>query len=209
MLISIAKPLFAWDDLEDSPTLKTIREFLKSIPDAALLEGLRAHRGQGRDDYPVSVLWGVVLLNIALRHPTHEACLAELRRNEGLRRLIGIDSEDAVPKKWNLSRFLETLGQEPHLSRMQDCFHAMVTRLGEVVPDLGKDTAGDSSTLNAQAGPRQRPHAVGRERQDRAGRARPAAAGRRPQGVRRRRREGDEGLGMVRLQVSPAGRREA
>ena len=153
MLISIAKPLFAWDDLEDSPTLKTIREFLKSIPDAALLEGLRAHRGQGRDDYPVSVLWGVVLLNIALRHPTHEACLAELRRNEGLRRLIGIDSEDAVPKKWNLSRFLETLGQEPHLSRMQDCFHAMVTRLGEVVPDLGKDTAGDSSTLNARPAP--------------------------------------------------------
>jgi hypothetical protein len=148
-----SRPLFAWEDLEDAPTLRTIREFLKTIPDAALLRGLREHRGRGRDDYPVSVLWGVVLLNIALRHPTHEACLAELRRNEGLRRLIGIASEDDVPKKWNVSRFLETLGQEPHLSRMRACFNAMIQRLGEVVPDLGKDTAGDSSTLNARPAP--------------------------------------------------------
>jgi hypothetical protein len=27
-----------------------------------------------------------------------------------LRRLIGIESEETVPKKWNLSRFLEVLG---------------------------------------------------------------------------------------------------
>jgi hypothetical protein len=36
-------------------------------------------------------------------------CLAELKRNEPLRRLISIESEERVPSKWNLSRLEETL----------------------------------------------------------------------------------------------------
>jgi hypothetical protein len=131
MRIATTKPLFAWDCLEDSPTLKTIRQLLDVIPDDALLESLRTARGKGRDDYPVRALWGVLVLAIALRHTTIEACLGELRRNESLRRLIGIESEEAVPRKWNLSRFLDTLGQEPHLSRLHRAFDAMIARLGD------------------------------------------------------------------------------
>jgi hypothetical protein len=41
--------------------------------------------------------WGVVLLRIALRHVSVEATLAELQRNEPLRKLIGIEREAAVP----------------------------------------------------------------------------------------------------------------
>ena len=90
MRIAIARPLFDWLSLEDSPSLASLREILASIPDAKLLGGLRQHRGRGRDDYPVTVLWGTVLLTVLLRHKDFESCLAELRRNEGLRRLIGI-----------------------------------------------------------------------------------------------------------------------
>lgn len=150
MRIHVAKPLFAWDCLEDSPSLKTIRDFLASIPDAKLLDGLRTARGKGRDDYPVPVLWGTLLLTIGLRHTTIEGCLAELRRNAGLRELIGIVSEDAVPKKWNMSRFLSLLGQEPHLAATRALFNQMLQRLGEAVPDLGKNTAGDSTGLSAR-----------------------------------------------------------
>jgi hypothetical protein len=50
MIVAANKPLFAWDCLEDSPSLKTIREVLASLPDAKLLEGLRRHRGRGRDE---------------------------------------------------------------------------------------------------------------------------------------------------------------
>lgn len=150
MFVTATKPLFAWDCLEDSPSLKTIRRVLQTIPDGELLESLRIARGKGRDDYPVHVLWGVVLLTILLRHTTIQACLDELVRNEGLRVLIGIESEEAVPKKWNVSRFLEVLGQEPHRSLAQRCFDAMIGRLGEVVPDLGRHTAGDAMHLNAR-----------------------------------------------------------
>lgn len=150
MRIVMTKPLFAWDCLEDSPTLKTVRELLQSLPDGRLLESLRRARGKGRNDYPVSVLWGVLVLTTALRHPHIEACLAELRRNAGLRQLIGIESEEQVPKKWNISRFQETLGQEPHRTLLEEVFNVMITRLGEVVPDLGQDTAGDATALNAR-----------------------------------------------------------
>jgi hypothetical protein len=51
-----------------------------------------------------------VLLTIVLRHVTFEACLDELRRTHDLRRLIGIEEENAVPDKWNVSHFLDTLG---------------------------------------------------------------------------------------------------
>src|SRR5262249_50660728 len=91
MIIHAAKPLFAWDDLEDSPSLRTIQDLLATLPDTKLLDSLRTTRGKGRNDYAVHSLWGVVVLRVALRHVTTEAVLAELRRNEGLRRLIGIE----------------------------------------------------------------------------------------------------------------------
>jgi len=39
MIIDRTTPLFAWDHLEGSPSLKTIREFLAAGPDGRLLEG--------------------------------------------------------------------------------------------------------------------------------------------------------------------------
>lgn len=150
MYVALTKPLFAWDALEDSPSLATIRALLRALPDGQLLEGLRQWRGRGRNDYPVHVLWGVVLLTVILRHRDWEACMADLRRNEALRRLVGIESEEAVPKKWNLSRFLDVLGEEPHYSRLRAIFDALIQRLGLAVSDLGKDTAGDATALHAQ-----------------------------------------------------------
>ena len=152
MRIHWTKPLFAWDCLEDHPSLKTIKAFLEAVPDGKLLEALRRARGRGRDDYPVHVLWGVVLLTPLLRHTSFEATMGELRRNPSLRRLIGAETEAQVPKKWNLSRFLAVLGTEPHLSMMHAIFDAMVRRLAEAVPDLGRRVAGDATGLSARPG---------------------------------------------------------
>ena len=130
MVLHPAKPLFDWESLEDSPSLQTIKDLLAALPDAKLLDSLRQARGKGRNDYPVHVLWGVVVLRVALRHVTTEAVLGELRRNEGLRRLIGIESEARVPKPWNISRFEEVLGQEPHRTLLKEIFNVLIQRLG-------------------------------------------------------------------------------
>jgi hypothetical protein len=153
MMIHLAKPLFAWDCLEDSPSLQTIKNLLAALPDGKLLGSLRTARGKGRDDYPVSVLWGVVVLRVVLRHITTEAVLAELRRNEGLRRIIGIESESGVPHKWNMSRFEDVLGQEPHRTHLKAIFNVLIERLGLAVTDLGRDTAGDATDLSARRKP--------------------------------------------------------
>lgn len=151
MKIAITKPLFAWDALEDSPSLQSLRTLLESIPDHDLLASLRAARGKGRDDYPVEVLWGTLLLAIALRHVTIDACLEELRRNPALRLLLGLEREDQVPGPDNLSRFLATLGEEPHLEHLRRIFDVQVRRLGVAIADFGKDTAGDSTGLAGRA----------------------------------------------------------
>ena len=153
MIIHTAKPLFAWDCLEDSPSLQTVKDLLAALPDGKLLNSLRAARGKGRNDYPVSVLWGVIVLRVALRHVTTEAVLAELRRNDGLRRLIGIESEAGVPKPWNMSRFEEVLGQEPHRTLLKEIFDVLIQRLGIAVADLGRHTAGDATALSARRKP--------------------------------------------------------
>ena len=126
MVLHPAKPLFDWEELEDSPSLQTIKDLLATLPDGKLLDSLRRARGKGRNDYAVHVLWGVVVLRVALRHVTTEATLGELRRNEGLRRLIDIESEARVPKPWNISRFEEVLGQEPHRSLLKDVFDVLI-----------------------------------------------------------------------------------
>jgi hypothetical protein len=151
MIIGITKPLFPWDALEDSPSLQSIRTLLESIPDGKLLASLRLARGRGRDDYPVHSLWGTLLLAILLRHVTMDACLAELQRNAPLRLLIGIEAENKVPQSHNMSRFLSTLGEQPHLPLLREIFDVMVQRLGLAVPDLGRDTAGDSTGLAGRA----------------------------------------------------------
>lgn len=151
MKIAITKPLFAWDALEDSPSLQSLRRLLEAIPDQALLQSLREARGKGRDDYPVEVLWGTLVLAIALRHLSTDACLEDLQRNPALRLLIGIEAEEKVPDADNMSRFLARLGEEPHLSHLRTVFDVMVQRLGLVVGDLGQDTAGDSTGLAGRA----------------------------------------------------------
>jgi hypothetical protein len=150
MLVPAPKPLFAWDCLEDNPDLVTIRRLFEALPDQTLLEGLRSWRGRGRNDYPVQVLWRVVVLTIVLRHREVAACLGERRRNPSLQQLIGMESPAQLPKDWNVSRFLDVLGREPHRSRLQALFNAMVERLGVAVPDLGTHTAGDATALSAR-----------------------------------------------------------
>ncbi len=152
MRLTNQQPLFAWEALEDSPSLQTLRAVLEALPDAPLLAALHTWRGKGRDDYAVATLWGTLLLTILLRHSSIEACLGELQRNAALRRLIGIESEAGVPKKWNMSRFLDVLGQPAHRALLRDVFDALIRPLGAAVPDLGRHTAGDASGLCARPG---------------------------------------------------------
>jgi hypothetical protein len=145
-------PLFPWNRLDDSPDLKTIRDFFGQLPDGQLLAALHEQRGRGRNDYPVSSMWFCALLQPLLRHPTMQLTLDELKRNADLRRLGGMEAVAEVPKPWNMSRFLALLGKEPYRTMLAGVFDAMVRRLGGAVPDLGRHASGDSTHLSARKG---------------------------------------------------------
>ena len=99
----------------------------------------------------VALLWRIVLLTILLRHVSFNACLAELHRNPALCRLLDLADEAAIPNGWNGSRFLDVLGQEPHLTALRRVFDHLARRLGVAVPDLGRHTAGDATALAGRA----------------------------------------------------------
>jgi hypothetical protein len=151
MQLYASDPLFSWARLDDHPQLSTLKLLLESLPDQQLLDGLRLARGHGRDDFPIPVLWGVFVFTIALRHPSFVSCIEELKRNPALYRLLGIASVEGIPNDYNLSRFADGLGREPHLSQLRRIFDTQVERLGRVVPDLGQHTAGDSAALCGRA----------------------------------------------------------
>jgi hypothetical protein len=44
----------------------------------------------------------------------------------------------------------QLLGQQPHRPELEAVFNQMVQRLAEVVPDLGQNVAGDSTSLKAR-----------------------------------------------------------
>lgn len=161
MRLHVTDPLFAWIRLDDHPHLATLCRLLDVLPDDDLLRGLRQARGRGRDDFPVEVLWGVVVFTVALRHASFESCLAELHRNAALCRLLGIRTVGDIPHPWNLSRFLDTLGAEPHYAEVRKVFDVLVRRLGRTVADLGEHTAGDATGLNGRA--KKDPEAVAAE----------------------------------------------
>jgi hypothetical protein len=150
MKIPTTAPLFAWQHLDDEPDLKTLKETLDRIDDREILAELSRRRGNGRDDFPVHVLWRTLLAASVLRHPTMDACLAELSRNEGLRRVIGIAPAGPVPNAWNMSRFTKTLGAPEILERMQAAFAWHVSELATRIPSLGVHTAGDSTHISVR-----------------------------------------------------------
>jgi hypothetical protein len=161
MRIHASQPLFAWSELEDSPSLKTIRAVLASLPDQPLLDALQQARGHGRDDYPLERLWGVVVLSVLCRHVWLNDCLAELGRNPALCRLLGIRKVADIPGPHNLSRFLDLLGRPGPLRALRGVFDALVADLGRAVPDLGRHTAGDTTALKGKA--KRDPEAVQQE----------------------------------------------
>lgn len=150
MRVLTSARLFPWEALEDCPSLRTLREMMQALPDARLLAALARRRDRGRNEYPVHVLWGVMLLSIVCRHPTIQSCLDELHRNPDLRRLIGIEREGQIPKKWTMSRFQQVLGLPEIYPLLREIFDVLIARLGAAVPGLGRHLAGDSCHLSAR-----------------------------------------------------------
>ncbi len=150
--------LFCWEDLENLGDLDRLRLVLESIPDEPLMQKLEAHRGRGRDDYPVRAMWNSLLAGVVFQHKSSESLRRELLRNDRLRWICGFDSvkpaKDSVPGAWNYSRFLKSLFS--YRQEIDEMFDSLVEMLRQELPGFGRSLAIDSKGIDSHGRPREK-----------------------------------------------------
>lgn len=146
--------LFNWDELQALGDLERLRLLLDYFPDEELIKDLERARGRGRNDYPIRPTWNLLLAGIVFGHPSIESLRREAQRNGQLRQLCGFDlgqGVQAVPTAAAYSHFLDLLIKRQDL--VTKIFDRLVEDLRKVLPDFGKDLAGDGKALPSHAQP--------------------------------------------------------
>ena len=126
---------------------------LSGIDDEALMRRLEKQRGNGRNDYPVRVMWNLLIAMKVFGHRTVESFRRELTRNSQLRSICGLNDlghkRHLVPPARVFSGYLQMLaGNQMEIDAM---FTHMVLELGKQLPEFGKDAAGDGKYLDSYA----------------------------------------------------------
>ena len=126
---------------------------LMGMDDESLMQRLEARRGNGRNDYPVRVMWNMLIAMKVFGHRTVESFRRELGRNSQLRKICGLDDfankKHLVPPPRVFTKFLKILTQEQ--GNIDGMFDGMVMELAERLPEFGKDAAGDGKYLDSYA----------------------------------------------------------
>jgi hypothetical protein len=154
MAIILQPYLFSWKEIEAASDLDRLRLVLDSLPDESLVSYFEIRRANGRDDYPIRAVWNAVIAGIIFDHSSIASLRRELLRNGELRWLCGFDpgrGAKAVPTKDAFSRFISLLLVHDYL--LDELFHALLEKLGQMLPDLGEKLAVDSKAIESFAKP--------------------------------------------------------
>ena len=121
--------------------------------DEALMLRLEAKRGNGRNDYPVRVMWNLIIAMKVFGHRTVASFRRELKRNSQLRKICGLEDfgkkKHLVPPARVFSGFLKLLAEEQ--GNIDAMFGEMVEGLCDALPEFGKDAAGDGKYIDSYA----------------------------------------------------------
>jgi hypothetical protein len=146
--------LLRWDVVEATSDLGRLSLVLTALPDEEFMRFLESRRGHGRNDYPVRAMWNAVVAGIVYRHASMASLLSELRRNRELLQVCGFDpmrGSDAAPSDDAFGRFVDVLVE--HRDWIARMGAAVLKRLGELLPDLGKRLAADSKAIASYGSP--------------------------------------------------------
>ena len=163
--------LFSWKIFHDTPQilgdLERLQLVIETMPDAKLTEQLQKLRANGRNDYPIKAMWNSILAGIVFEHPSMESLRRELSRNAQLREMCGFNpllGADAVPSKSAYNRFLAKLVS--HETIIREMFDCLVKQIATIVPDFGKDIAGDGKAIKSFGKPSKKKEGDKRREED-------------------------------------------
>lgn len=150
--------IFSWrdfhDDAQNLGDLERLKLVIETLPDEKLIQTLADLRGNGRNNHPIRAMWNSILAGIVYEHPSIESLRRELSRNAQLREMCGFNpilGADSVPSKSAYNRFLRKLVLlEPKIREMFDC---LVKELSAVIPNFGKNLAGDGKAIHSAGNP--------------------------------------------------------
>jgi len=153
--------LFSWEEVDQLGDLQRLKLILDNLPDEELMQAIETDRGCGRNDFPVRVMWNLLIAGIVYQHPSIESLIRELKRNAQLRQVCGMDLfTNKFPESWNFSRF------NKHLIKHQDLlnriFQELVEQLYENLPDFGSALALDGKALPSLGKPNKKEEKDGR-----------------------------------------------
>lgn len=146
--------LFDYTEIEVLGDLERLKLALSGIDDEYLMCRLEDRRGHGRDDYPIRVMWNLLIAMKVFGHKTIESFRRELERNSQLRKICGLNDNCSqkrhlAPPARVFSRFIKSLADEQEAAKR--IFNSEVGELYELLPQFGEDIAGDGKYLDSYA----------------------------------------------------------
>jgi len=145
--------LFDYTEIEKLGDLQRLDLAFDGINDEKLMQKLENKRGNGRDDYPVRVMWNLLIAMIVFEHKKVSTFRRELSRNSQLRRKCGLSDfekkKHLVPPSRVFSGFIKLLCEE--LEEIAEIFNVQVEELYELIPGFGKKLAGDGKYIDSYA----------------------------------------------------------
>ena len=145
--------LFDYNEIEELGDLERFDLALEGINDEKLMQKLEEKRRNGRDDYPVRVMWNLLIAMIVFCHKTVESFRRELSRNSQLRRKCGLcdygKKKHLVPPSRVFSGFIKMLSEEA--DEIAEIFNVQVEELYGLIPGFGKKLAGDGKYIDSFA----------------------------------------------------------
>jgi hypothetical protein len=149
--------LFDHHEIEILGDLERFQLALAGIEDEQLMRLLEKKRGKGRDDYPVRVMWNLLIAQKVFGHDRVDSLRRELARNSQLRMICGLKDYEygsgkrkhLVPPPRVFTGFLKTLVEfQDEVNRI---FDGQVSELFGLLPGFGETAAGDGKYLDSYA----------------------------------------------------------
>lgn len=129
---------------------------------AGLIAELEATRWTGRPGYPLRAMIGLALAKSIYAIPTWTRTVRLVREHSALQAALGCEGD--APSEWSCYRFATKLRE--HRPMLDACIAAVVERVKDEIPEVGKDVAIDASDLPAYANGQRFVSKGGRERSD-------------------------------------------
>ena len=141
------------EEFESLGDLERLQLTMEGMDDEKLMRELEEERGNGRNDYPIRVMWNLIIAMKVFGHRTVASFRRELSRNAQLRKICGLEDfgrkKHLVPPARVFTKFLKMLSRKQ--DQIDKMFMNLVMKISECLPSFGETLAGDGKFLDSYA----------------------------------------------------------